>query len=387
MKRFPAVHLLLIAAAYIAVTGFQCGSAELTTARLAMQQKQWQKAEESFLKELQKNENNEEAWFLLGQVRLELKKYPEMNEAYGRALAISGIHASDIARTRIAIWAELYNQGINEYNRGREDSTAYAVAINAFTIAIALNPDSASTYYVTALAYYAKNDLNKAETLLKTAMEKKPVYVDAARLQGRIHMLRAQQKKDAKDGPGATAEYTKAAAALEMVYKAEPANADNIAMLIEAYELANEVDKAMTLTRDAVASDPKNPIFRFAYGVFLLKRDKFEESIEQFTKALEIQPENPDAIYNLGVAYLNWGVAMKEADTKRGESMKAKVYKPDLSYKEKFRASLPYLEKITKLRPDDTALWLQLGKVYVNLNMQKESKAAFDQADRVTGEK
>jgi hypothetical protein len=45
-----------------------------------MQQKQWDKAEQSLLKEVVKNDQNEEAWFLLGQVRLEMKKYTK-NEA------------------------------------------------------------------------------------------------------------------------------------------------------------------------------------------------------------------------------------------------------------------------------------------------------------------
>jgi hypothetical protein len=64
MKRLYPVVLLLVAGIYLTLTGFQCGSAETTSAKLYMQQKNWAKAEESLLKELSKNEKNEEAQYL-----------------------------------------------------------------------------------------------------------------------------------------------------------------------------------------------------------------------------------------------------------------------------------------------------------------------------------
>ena len=120
MKRFIPFGAALLILCYILFTGFQCGSAEITTAKLAMQQKQWNKAEESLMRETAKNDKNDEAWFLLGQVRLELKKYNEMNDAYTKALALSDAHKGDISRNRVAIWAQLYNDGIAQYNKGRD---------------------------------------------------------------------------------------------------------------------------------------------------------------------------------------------------------------------------------------------------------------------------
>jgi Flp pilus assembly protein TadD len=81
---------------------------------------------------------------------------------------------------------------------------------------------------------------------------------------------------------------------------------------------------------------------------------------------------------------------MKEADDKRleearkaqkGKKGKAAELKEDLSYKEKFKAALPYLEKTADMRPDDANLQTQLGRLYANLNMTKEAKAAYDKAD------
>lgn len=386
MRRVTPFVILLSVAVFFLTTAFQCGSAELTTAKLAMQQKQWEKAEESLTKEVTKNDKNEEAWFLLGQTRLELKKYVAANEAYTKSLQLGNTHKAEITNNRLALWATMYNEGISAYNKGKDDPSQYNTSIEKFGTAILMNPDTASTYYVLALAHYAKKDYPNAETNLKMALLKKPGFVEPSRLLGQMYLMRGGEKKLAKDDAGAAAEYSKAASAYEVAYKADPKNADNIVALIEAYEAGNQPEKAMALTRDAVASDPNNMVYRYAFGVFLLKQDKYGESIEQFTKALEIDPKNLDATYNCGVAYLNWGVAMKaENDKKAEEARKAgkKEIKEDYSYKEKFKASLPYLEKSTDLRKDDAMLWQQLARLYANLNMVEKSKAAFAKADEI----
>jgi len=386
MTRYFPVALLLLATVYLSSTGFQCGSAETTSAKLYMQQKQWQKAEESLAKQVAKDDRDEEAWFLLGQVRLETRNFPGMNEAYTRALSISDAHKSEITRNRLAIWAMMYNEGVNFYNRGRDTAAYYDRAIENFRTAIAMMPDSAGTYYVAALAQYAKKDIGGALENLRTALVKKPDFVDAARFQGQLRYVTAQEKLDAKDTTAAAAEYLKASSSFEIAYKAAPENAENITNLIDVYERTKQGDKAEALTRDAVQKDPKNKLFRYAHGVFLLKKEKYAEAIAQFNKAVEIDPNYADAKYNLGVAYLNWGVSLKQEADRRAEAEKkgTKVGKEDTSYKERFKQSLPYLEEAAQLRSDDASLWLQLGRLYAILNMSDKSRAAFEKSDKLS---
>jgi tetratricopeptide (TPR) repeat protein len=353
-----------------------------------MQQKQWEKAEASLLKEVTKNDKNEEAWFLLGQVRLEVRKYTEMNEAYTRTLQLSDKYKPEISRNRLAVWAMMYNDGVGIYNKGRDTAAYYKVAIDRFSTAIEMVPDSASTYYVRALAYYAQHDLKSAQKDLETAVAKDPSFEEAARLLGQVHYTNALERQQAKDEAGFSAEMAGAATAFEMAYKVNPGSADNITNLIDVYERTKNTDKAMALTKSAVERDPNNKVFRYAYGVFLLKQDQFQESTEQFKKAIEIDPAYGDAIYNTGVSYLNWGVSMKAESDKKADAERAKNkgkdIKEDVSYKEKFKEALPYLEKAQEMRPDDLALLQQLGKLYANLNMVDKSKAAFERYDKLT---
>jgi tetratricopeptide (TPR) repeat protein len=385
MKRFLPGAVLLIAAVYLSSTGFQCGSAETTSAKLYMQQKQWQKAEESLLKQVARNDKDEDAWFLLGAVRLETKNYQGMNDAYTRALAISDAHKNEITRNRLALWGSQYNEGVNYYNRGRDTAAYYDSALVRFNMAMALEPDSSTTYYVAALANYAKQDYEGSRRNLQTALKKNPDFFDAARFLGQLQYVFAQKSLDAKDTAAAVADYVKAAESFKKSFDLQPNNADNIASLIDAYERSHQSEKAEAITRDAVTRDPKNKMFRYAYGVFLLKKEDYPGAIDQFTKTLEIDPGYSDASYNMGVAYLNWGVSIKAAGDKAAESQKkgSKPIKEDTSYKEKFKLALPYLEKGVEIRPDDAALWTQLARLYAILNMPDKSRAAFEKADKL----
>jgi tetratricopeptide (TPR) repeat protein len=388
MNRFLSLGVAVLALVYVSTTAFQCGSAETTSAKLYMQQKQWDKAEQSLLKEVTKNDKNEEAWFLLGQVRLEMKKYQEMNDAYTHSLAVGETHKAEIGRNRLAIWAMMYNDGVGLYNKGRDTAAYFDKAIDRFNIAINMQPDSSSTYYVRALSYYSKGDLASASTDLATCLKLNPGSEESARLLGQLHYNRAMERLQAKDEAASNAEFQKAVAAFEKAYEINPGSSDNITNLIDVYERTKATEKAMNLTKAAVERDPKNKVFRYAYGVFLLKQEKYPESIEQFSKAIEVDPNYTDAIYNLGVAHLNWGVSMKAESDKKAEAERAKnkskEVKEDLTYREQFKEALPFLEKAALTREDDAALWQQLGKLYLNLNMKDKAQDAFARYDKLT---
>ncbi len=385
MKRSLPAGVLCLVAIYFSVTAFQCGSAEMTTAKLAIKQNQYDKAEESLVRAVEKNPQDEEAWFLLGQVRLERKNYLGMNEAYTKALSIGNTHEKEITVNRSAVWNNLYNSATQDFEKAQTEPALYDTAGSKLKTALAINPDSLQTYFALSLVYYNKGDKDQSAVYAQAALDKKPDYAEAMSILSSIHLDKAVSYEQAGNNPAAVTEYAKAADLLEKSFHLNPDRAEDINNLILALERSNQEERAMQLTSEAVQRNPDNPNFRYAFGVYLLKQQKYEESVLQFSKAVELNPENPNYCYNCGAAYLNWGVAIKqEADKKLEQQKGKKNAQPDVAYKEKFKEAIPYLKKSTELKPDDAQFWESLAKAYTYLAMVKESEAAFKEYDRLT---
>jgi len=311
---------------------------------------------------VEKDPDDGEAWFVLGKARYELKKYPAMIEAFDKAAVLDPEeYKEETNKYRLKVWADSYNAGIRYYHRGRDTAAYFQTALDSFKVAILAQPESTRTYYISALAYYGNNQVDEAIRMLNGSLAKKPNSPEDLKLLGQLHSQLARVKSDVKDSVGAKQEYAEALTAFEKLYGLDSSNADNALALIDLYERLGKGDKSLALTRDAVNRSPDNKIFRYIYGVYFVKQGKFPEGIEQLRKVADAGSDNAkvvysDAVYNLGVAYLNWGVALKsesEAKSEAAQKAKKKDYKEDLSYKEKFKDALVFFEKASETKKDD----------------------------------
>ncbi|MFN0159454.1 MAG: tetratricopeptide repeat protein [Bacteroidota bacterium] len=364
----------------------------LTSAKLYLKLGQYEKAEASAVRAAEKDPEDEEAWFVLGQSRFALKKYPEMLDAFDKAIALDPEeHKIDIEDFRLKGWAVSHNDGVKYYNSGRDTASYFDLAIAALKTGVRAAPESTQTYFVYALAHYGKKEIAEAIKILNASLEKKPNQQSELDLLAKLYSQLAQEKAAAKDSVGSKENYLASAAAFEKLLVLDRTNADYSLSLIDLYELLGMQDKALAMTRDAVTADPNNRTLRYAYGVYLLKQEKTPEAIEQFAvvesqKADTVDLIHTNSLYNLGVAYLNWGVALKkDSDQKADEAVKAKKkgFKEDMTYKEKFKSAVAYFEKSAELKKDDPFIWQQLGRLYANLNMPKEAEAAYKKYDEL----
>lgn len=387
MKRYyPLILVLFGMSAIASLTNAQY----LTTAKLALQQMQFEKAEASAMIAVEKDPEDADAWFVLGKARFALHKYPQMIEAFNKAAKLdSEEYNDDVARHKLKVWADSYNAGIKYYNLGRDTASYFQMAIDSFKVAILAEPDSTKSYYVCALSYYGNNQLDSAMRLLNGGLDKNPNSPDELKLLGQLHLQVARTKFEAKDSVGGKHEYTEALAAFEKLFALDRSSVETALILIDLYERLGMGDRSLALTRDAVNRSPENSTFRYVYGVYFVKREQYAEGIEQLRKVADAGPDSAklvysDAVYNLGVAYLNWGVALKkesEAKSEAAQKAKKKDYKEDLSYKDKFKEALSYFEKASVVKPDDPFIWQQLGRLYTTLNMRVKADEAFKKFD------
>lgn len=393
MKKALFFVIIAVLFANLMFTGYQCGSAEMTSAKLYMQRSEWDNAKDQLQKELAKRPENFEAWYYLGRVNHEHKNYPEMLSAFNNSLKLSNQFKKEIDAIRLSVWVQTFNKGVEHFNSAINAEPANAPeffdkAIAQLKTAISVQPDSFPPYRVLALTYYGMKDKNNAEVYLKEAIAKQN-DPQLGRILGGIYYERAMSmKEEAMKLQGVQKQeaivklnnvFDQAIKTLEHALVASPNDAPILIILNDSYIAAGRTEDAMKSYQRAIVADPNNKLVHYNYGVLLLRATNFAEAAEQFEIALNIDKDFTDALYNVSATYMQWGAKMKEkaeADIKDDKNKQL-----DKSFEEKFRKAKNYLERLVKLSETDIAAWEMLGMANTLLNIPKEAKEAFDKAD------
>ncbi|MEW6196258.1 MAG: tetratricopeptide repeat protein [Bacteroidota bacterium] len=364
---------------------FQCSSPELTGAKLYINQKQYDKAKEALMKDVEKNPKSDEGWYLLGYLYGEEGNVPKMLESFTKSLEASAKFQSQINESKKYYWATSFNKGVSYFNNGAKASTKdsmnlfFEKAITQFNNAILCEPDSAVTYSNLVYAYLNMGRTEEAIPHLKT-MVKMGASADGFGMLGQIYndkaaslMEQYRTSKAVQDSVEAMNYYNQAVQVLEEGRAKFPEDGDILLRLSNAYIGANRLDVAMNAFKAGVEKEPDNKYYRYNYGVLLLNSKMYPEAEVQFNKAIELDAEYVNAIYNLGVTYVRWGTDIREKAEAEGQQ--------DTSYQEKFKLALPLMEKYLQTNPNEPAIWDLLGKIYANLGMTDKSEEAFKKAD------
>jgi tetratricopeptide (TPR) repeat protein len=383
-SKLIVVGILLLG---IVFAGFQCSSTELTSAKLYIQQKNWDKALEVLQQEVQKNPKSDEGYYLLGTVYSELDKTSDMIKAFDQSLSVSNKFADKINEFKAYQWANNYNRGVNLFQRGNKttdkDSSKmfYDMAIDAYKIAIELEPDTAETYRNLAFVYLTEGKAEESVEPLQKLIDLKHAEEGYQYLGEVYYTIGANKMIDFKndgnkeDSIKAIEYYNKGISVLEEGLKKFPENTEMLNYKTQSYIGANRIDEALSSAKAQVEKQPDNAVYHYNYGVLLLNVENYEQAEQQLLKAVEIDPNYENAIYNLGVTYVKWGTAMnKEAEAKG-------LINED--YKVKYQKALPYLEKIVEKDQKNAQLWELLGKVYSVLGMTDDANNAFKKADEL----
>jgi tetratricopeptide (TPR) repeat protein len=380
--------IIVITALFLGIifTGFECASTELTSAKLYIQQKNYDKALEVLKKDVEKNPQSDEGYYLMGGIYGEKGQYDLMVGAYNKSLAISKKFEKDITNQKIHYWYSLTQSGATYFKRVASNKSQDSVKINldkaanSFENAIMVLPDSAYTYYLLSLVYMSQQQYDKAISPLEQYIAKGntadgyvylgSIYYDKGNRERDLY----SKNKNVQDSISSIENFNKAISVLEEGRTKFPSDAKLLGTLSSAYVAANKLSVAIDAFKSLAESNPKKENY-YNYGVVLLGAEKFEESVVQFKKALDIDPKYQNAIYNIAVAYVKWGTDINKQDEGKGEKGDA--------YKDKYRQAVPYLENYTQIDNSDIKIWDLLGKVYAILGMPDKAKDAYDKVDKL----
>ena len=360
--------------------GYQCGSTEITSAKLYIQQKNYDKAIEVLQKEITKNPKSDEGYYLLGYVQGEQGNFNEMVDSYDKSLAISKSFEKNINDSRKYFWAQAFNRGVSLYQRGVKSTDPdsqkvfYDKSIADFKSALNIEPDSGDTYKNLAFVYLSKGDNEAAIEPLKQLIAREQ-SLDGYKFLGEIYYVNGTNLKAQEKNDEAKVEFNKSIDVLEEGLKLYPDNAEMLVTLSTAYIGADRGNEAREKYKKLVEAKPDDKNIRYNYGVLLLGADDFEGAETQFKRAVEIDPAYDNAIYNLGVTYLKWGTYLNKKADEEG--------KVNDEYKAKYQMALPYLEKAVEMPDANAQTWELLGKVYSVLGMNEDATKAFNKADEM----
>lgn len=397
MKKIIIYGMLIISAVSLALMGFQCSSAEMTSAKLYVQRKEYQNAEVQLQKELAKNPKNEEAWFLLGQIRVEEKNYRGAKDAFTKTLEISPKHKKEVESQVLAMWGRTFNEGVDKLNKA-EKPEDFDGAIEAFKLAVYLQPDSAVNQQNLGLSYYKKGDFDSAVVPLTIAFEQnKSIF--AIKILSNMYLNQANEYKskfieqnresmDLKKNLDQIREKIKAADVKYFIGQPESVNQETKgkgkkAVVVKELWSYPKYNLVVTVEGDFVSAVKYSTpyIAPIDSSNFYLAVKEFDKAIDVLKKAIAVYPEDAEISENLMNAFIG-----AERNDEARQLLVARVKKfPDSKYDRynygvfllkdnEFEKSIGEFKAVLDIDSTFSAAIYNLAATYVNWGVAEQDR-------------
>ena len=153
---------------------------------------------------------------------------------------------------------------------------------------------------------------------------------------------------------------------------------------LKIYKEQDNLDKPITILREAIDIYPKHAEAYEALGVFLSKQDKLDEAIALMKRLVEINPQEIMAHTNLSVYYMKQG-RIEDAENEKGEAtalqfeqaveknMAKKLKKKAEEQKKKeMEEKIGMFKKVLEIDPVDQVANFGLGSIYLETGRYEE---------------
>jgi tetratricopeptide (TPR) repeat protein len=334
--------------------------------------------------ENEKTKGSAKAWFTRGDVYSTLldpstaalySKYTasmqpgealqKASESYKKALELdspTGEFGKQVPERMKNLYGLAFNDGVKYYNSGKENPQDYDKAISSYKLASSLMPTDTTAVLYTAYAQEAKQDVAGAKAsynqLLGMGYKSVPVYTRLLQID--------EQTKDAADGQ-------------KVLQQALAAYPNNKTFLIQDLNqsMGGSAGGAGAIEKinKAIAADPNNSNLYAVRGGIYDREKKSDLAMADYKKAIELDPKNFDAQYNMGIYNYNLAAPLYTKASKMDlNTYKVKGKAVEAEGKKYFEASIPYFERALELNPNDQGSLFALQKVYARLNRPADAK-------------
>jgi tetratricopeptide (TPR) repeat protein len=280
-------------------------------------------------------------------------------ESFDKAVELDGANgefAKQVPERKEQLYGQVLNQAVEFHNNQDWEN-----AIAKYKLASQINPSDTTAVLYGAYASTANQNYPQAITfydqLIKMGHKKEDVY------KNKIQLLQATEAKD-EEVMNTLAEGLK-----------EHPNSVYLMQEELRYYLKNDrAEEAMDKLDKAIAADPSNASLLAVKGNLLERKNDLTGATATYKKAIELDPNNFDAYYNLGVLEFNKGADVNNKAAKldyatyqkKGKSLEAEA-------KKHYQAALPYFERALEIQPKDQATMQNLMKLYTRLNRKADA--------------
>lgn len=334
----------------------------------------------------EKTINDEKTWNYRGQIYLEIAKSndPEVKAAVANPLdeayrsfarsaeleARGGYKRADPARAMAIIGGMYLNAGIDAFS-----AKEYEKALSHFEKSVEIskknNVVDTLSYYNAALAAERAKNYEKAALYYNECINANSGGAKIYQYLAEVHTKQGDKEK-----------------AFEVILagrQAFPTDNNLVKDELNYYLLSGKNKEAYDKLKLAIEAEPENVMLHYSLGVVsdnlanaegISEADAAKyitEAETAYKKALEIDPDNFEALYNMGALHFNQGVKIVEVANTITDNVKysKEVKKADA----KFNLAIPYLEKALEINPDDQSTLSSLKQLYARMGMTEKYKA------------
>lgn len=294
-------------------------------------------------------------------------------ESYQKAIQFDekGKEFAEPAKKKLAnLFGLAFNDGVKKYN-----AKDYPAAVKAYQLASKLNPQDTSAVLYSAYAFEAAQNPASAEEQYRKVLG---MGHKSQQIYGRILLLEQQQNKPDEQQ-------------LATVREAMVAYPNSMQLMLLEIDLMLKLKKeqeAIDKIQAALVKDPKNSNLYAVLGSLYDKTGKADLAVQTYAKAVEADPTNFDAQFNLGVYQFNKGAELINKARKMTQSEYAKTGKKiEADSKAYFGKSIPYFEAALKLKPCDKGSLKSLETAYITVGKNADAERIVKMSDDCAAKK
>jgi tetratricopeptide (TPR) repeat protein len=356
---------VLFLAGIIVFSGFQCASRNISTAKMKIQTKEYDKAIQNLKEELALKPESPEANLLLVKAYYLNKDFIDAANAAGKAEETNAGNPQGLMEIRTltyATWIELYNKAINYYNKADDGNKAILDTMLMYVdAALEIRPENVNNWNMKGLALDQLGKTDEAIDAYKMFVEKFRPEIEAAETYG-LYLGMKMTDLFARAGAPAPQDRVSALPSGDTMY-VNLFNSAGSSLYVSSLKAAGTKTKLISgwlvNPPDNWSRDEKFQNFQLTVAPianiadYCIKQEDWNCVIDYVSILTKIEPLNQEANRTLVLAY-------------------QKTNKIDQAVKS--------LEELTTKYPDNKIYWANWGDLLLNTNIEDRNVDKFKEA-------